>query len=105
MWVVVDHACALYIRYVSLCYVGPCDHGMVHSQVGAIFEKIEILHFFLCELPLILWVVENKKTARDICERTPDIVFERDRLIGLGSAFSDGKIDTHTQTFFSKTHI
>ena len=36
--------------------------------VGAVFEKIEIFHFLLRELPLILGVGEKlKKKARDIC--------------------------------------
>ena len=79
--------------------------------VGAIFEKIDFLFFSLCELPLILGVgVKLKKMAGDICERTSDIDFERDRSIGLGSTFGDGQTDTdrdqqtdkerHTQTFF-----
>ena len=51
---------------------------------------------------------KKKKGARDICERTPDIDFERDRSIGLGSTFGDGQTDrqtdrhTHTHTH---THI
>ena len=45
----------------------------------AIFEKIEILKFFLCELPLILRVARKRKTqAGDICKGTPDIEFEHD---------------------------
>ena len=72
--------------------------------VGAIFDKIEIFSFFLCELPLILGVGGKlKKTARDICKRTPDIDFERDRSIGLGSTIGDGQ--THTYRHFSKTHF
>ena len=66
--------------------------------VGAIFEKIEII-FFLCEIPLILGVGEKlKKMAWDICKRTPDIDFEQDRSIGLGSTFGDGQTDRHTHT-------
>ena len=46
------------------------------------------------------------KTAGDICERTLNIDFERDRFIGLGSTFGDGQTDTHThihtKTFFLK---
>ena len=47
--------------------------------VGAIFEKMQILNFFLCELPLILRVDRKlKQRARDICKGTPDIEFQRD---------------------------
>ena len=60
--------------------------------VGAISEKIKILIFFLCELPLILgleWKIKIR--VRDICERTLDIDFERDWWVGLGPALGDGK--------------
>ena len=72
--------------------------------VRAIFEKIEILNFFLCELSLILGVGEKlKKTARDIYMRTLYIEFELDRSIGLGSTFGDGHTDRYTHIhFFSK---
>ena len=75
--------------------------------VGAIFEKIEIFIFFLRELPLRLEVEGKlKQMARDICERTLNIEFERDRSIGLGSMFGDDQTDRHTHTdIFSKTHI
>ena len=39
---------------------------------------------------------KTKKTAQDIYERTLDIDFERDWLIGLGFTFGDGWTDTHT---------
>ena len=64
--------------------------------VGAIFEKINIFNFFLCELPLILG--EREKKARDIYKRTLDIEFERDRSIGLGSTIGGRLIDRHRQT-------
>ena len=69
--------------------------------VGAIFEKIKIFIFFSCELPLILGVEGKLK------KRTLNIEFERDWSIGLGSTIGDGRTDrqTHTQTFFSKTHF
>ena len=76
--------------------------------VGAIFEKMKILNFVLCELPLILRVDRKPKSrARDICKRTLDITFERDRSIGLGSTFGEGQTErqdthTHTHTFFFK---
>ena len=69
--------------------------------VGAIFEKMKI-----CEVPLILGLGGKlKKTAREICERTLDIDFERDRSICLASTIGDGQMDrqdTHTD-IFSKT--
>ena len=66
--------------------------------VWAIFEKFEILFFFL------MWTTLNfrsrgktkKKTARDIYMRTLYIEFERDRSIGLGSTFGDGHTDKQT---------
>ena len=59
---------------------------------------------FLCELPLILGVGENKTRARDVYVRTTGIEFERDRSIGLDSMFGDGQTNkqtgrhTHTHT-------
>ena len=83
--------------------------------ITAIFEKFEILNFFL------MWTTLNfrgrgktKETTRDIYTRTLYIVFERDRSIGLGYTFGDGHTDrqtdrqthTHTHTqFFSKTFL
>ena len=68
--------------------------------IGAIFEKIYILLFRLCELLLILGVGEKlKKMDRDIFMRTLDIEFKRDRRIGSGSTFGDGHTDTHTDFF------
>ena len=62
------------------------------KTVRAIFEKFEILNFFLCELPLILGVGgKQKKQARDICKGTLDIEFERDWLVGLGATLGDGE--------------
>ena len=64
--------------------------------VEAIFEKIKF--FFSCELPLILGVGVKLKKAGDICKRTLDIEFERDRSIGLDSTIGDKQTDTHTHT-------
>ena len=46
----------------------------LNKIVRVIFNKIEILNFFLCELPLILGV--GKKKARDIYKGTLDTEFE-----------------------------
>ena len=69
--------------------------------VGAIFEKIKILNFFLCELPLILGIDrKRKKWAKDIRKGTLDIQCERDWLVGLGAALGDGqKIKNYFSSF------
>ena len=54
--------------------------------VGAIFDKMEILNFFLCEPPLFLRVV--KKTP-DICKRTLDIEVEQDWSVSLSAMLGD----------------
>ena len=64
--------------------------------VGAIFEKIEILNFFLCKPPLVLRLggkLKKRDGVRDIYMMTLDIEFQRDRSIGLGSRFGDVHID------------
>ena len=48
---------------------------------------------------------KTKKTAGDIYKRALDIEFERDWLIGLCSMIGNRQTDTHTHTFFSKTHF
>ena len=54
--------------------------------VGAIFEQINILNFFVCELPLILMVDrKRKKQAECICKGTLDIECERDWSVSLGA--------------------
>ena len=64
----------------------------LNKIVGALFEKIEILNFFLCELPLILGVTRKRKEqAEDICKGTPDIEFEQDWSFGLGAILADGQ--------------
>ena len=76
-------------------------------------RKSKFKIFFLCELPLILWVGGKlKKTAGDIYKRTLYIEFERDPSIGLGSTTDDGQsdrqTDTHTHThthFFYNTFL
>ena len=73
--------------------------------VWAIFEKMKILNFFLCELPLILRVGGKlKKMARDICTRTLYIEFERDRSIGLGSTFDDGHTENKNKRYGHTAH-
>ena len=60
--------------------------------VRAIFEKMNILNFFLRELPLILRVGRNRKNrAGDICKRTLYIECERDWSVGLGATLGDGQ--------------
>ena len=39
--------------------------------VGAIFGKLTILNFLLCELPLILWVDRKRKNELEIFARGP----------------------------------
>ena len=64
----------------------------LNKIVGAIFEKIKILNFFLYELPLILGVArKRKKQAEDIYKGTPDIEFEQDGSVGLGAILADGQ--------------
>ena len=41
--------------------------------VGANFEKMKILNFFLCELPLILRVARKRKNELEIFVRGPYI--------------------------------
>ena len=63
--------------------------------VGAIFEKMKIINFFL------MWTILNFRgggKARDIYEWTLYINFERDRSIGLGSTLDDGRTDGQSQT-------
>ena len=61
-------------------------------------RKIEILNFFLCELPLILGVARKRKEqAEDIWKGTPDIEFEQDWSVGLGATLAyvrDRKLKT-----------
>ena len=59
---------------------------ILNKIVRAIFEKIEILIFFLWELLLILGVTRKRKEqAEDICKGTPGIEFEQDWSVGLGA--------------------
>ena len=80
--------------------------------VWAIFEKFEILNFFL------MWTILNfngksemkkEKSGMEIFARDSiDIEFERDRSIGLGSTIGDGQTDRQTDThtdIFSKTNF
>ena len=67
-------------------------------------RKWKFLFIFLCELPLILGLGGKLKNARDICERTLDIYFERDRFNGLDSTFGDRLTHTHTHTHTHTPH-
>ena len=58
--------------------------------VADIFEKLKILIFFSCELPLILRVDRNeRKLAGDIWKGTLDIECEQDWSVGSGATFGD----------------
>ena len=90
---------------ILLCFECTINPQNLIKIVGAIFEKIKILKFFL------MWTTlnfrgrgKNKKTARDIYKRTLDIEFERDRSISLGSTIGHGHTDTHTHTH-THTHF
>ena len=51
---------------------------------------MEILHFFLCELPFILRVDrKRRKRAGDICKRVLDFEFEQDWSFTLGATLGD----------------
>ena len=69
--------------------------------VGAIFEKMKILNFFLCELPLILRVDRKlKKLAKDIYKGTLDIECEWDGSVGLDATLGDEqKIKNYFSSF------
>ena len=73
----------------------------LNKIVRAIFEKIEILIFFLCELPLFLGVARKRKEhAEDICKGSPDIEFEQDGSVGLGAILADEqKIKNYLSSF------
>ena len=56
------------------CTINPQNFMKI---IGAIFEKMKILNFFLCELPKMLRVDQKqKKRARNICKGTLDFEFE-----------------------------
>ena len=69
--------------------------------LGAIFEKMKILNFFL------MWTTLNfggrsktKKWAKDICRGTLDIECERDWSVSLGAMLDDGqKIKNYFSSF------
>ena len=63
----------------------------LNKIVTAIFGKIKILIFFLCQLPLILGIARKRKEhAEDICKGIPDIEFEQDWPVVLGATLGDG---------------
>ena len=60
--------------------------------VGAIFEKMKILQFSLCELPLILGGrSKTKKWAKYICRGTLDIECKWEWAVVLGATLGDGQ--------------
>ena len=69
--------------------------------VGAIFEKIKILNFYL------MWTSLNfgcrsktKYEQKNICRGTLGIESERDRPVGLGATLDDGlKIKNNFSSF------
>ena len=71
--------------------------------VGAIFEKMKILNFFLMRTTLNFEGIsktKKKKKARDICKGTIDIEFERDWSLGLGATLGDEqKIENYFSSF------
>ena len=71
--------------------------------VGAIFGKMKILIFFVCELGLLLIFRvdrKRKKRARNICKGTLDIECECDWSVGLGATLGDGqKIKNYFSSF------
>ena len=72
------------------CTINP-QH--VIKILGAIFEKMKILYFFLRELPLILRVDrkrKKKKQAGDICKGNLDVECERDWSVSLGATLDNG---------------
>ena len=61
-----------------------------------------MFNFFLCELPLILGVAQKwNEQAEDIYKGTPDIEFEEDWSVGLGTILADTqKIKNYLSRFF-----
>ena len=77
------------IFLVSWIFPGKADSvillGFEYTTNPQNLMKIEILNFFLCELPLIL------KVGLEIFVRALDIELEQDWSVGLGSTLGDGK--------------
>ena len=79
------------------CTINPQN---LNKIIRVIFEKIEILHFFLCELPSILRVDRKKRETGNICKGTPDIEFEQDWSVSLGATLRDKqKIKNYFSSF------
>ena len=57
--------------------------------VRAIFEKIEILNFFMWTTFNLKGRLKTETQATDICKRTLHIEFERDWSVGLGIMLGD----------------
>ena len=75
---------------------------------SSVLSYVQFSLVFRLEESKVLGGKLKKKEPRDIYKGTLDIEFVRDRSIGLGSMFGDGKTKTHTHihthTFFLK-HI
>ena len=79
---------------ILLCYECTITPQNLIKLVGVIFEKIDILNFFL------MWTTLNfngktkikKERGEDICRRTLDIEFERDWSVGLGATLGDATV-------------
>ena len=57
--------------------------------IGAIFEKMKILNFFMWTTLNFEGRSKTKKWAKDICRGTLGIECKRDRSVGLGTTLGD----------------
>ena len=79
-----------------------------YEIAGAIFEKIKILIFFSCELPLIFGVGENLKKRLEIFRRGTQIsnLNEIGRLVQALRSVTDRQRHTHfSKTYFSTVGV
>ena len=88
------------IFLVFECTINPQN---LMKIVGTVFEKMKILIFFLCELPLMLRVDrKRKKWAKDICRGNLGIECERDRTVGLGATLG-GNLKKTARDIYKRT--